>query len=228
MNHLISLECISMDNINEIKFQYGIINRYTRSYNILFIKYNLIWTKLNNIKNNPQKVKQIKLLKEHAFNYKQMLSTVRDNILRAKKRIEIFKVSTFVKYANRSLSEGKSVVIYVNFVESIDIIIEELGIGYGIHNGKTHEENTNAIFNFRLDKVKVIVCTVQFANIGGFMLADTVNGNFPRNVIISGAVLLDILHKICREGCKTPTMQTLMFCEGTVEEEIYNKMKTTS
>jgi hypothetical protein len=211
-----------MDNINEINLQYEIIERNTKLYNILIVKCDSIRTKMNNLTDDPDRMN---ILKIRALEYGKLLSISRNITLDANKLIEIFKIPIFIAYTNRFLSEGKSVVIYVNFIESIDKIIERLGIGSGIHNNKTHEENTDTIFNFITDKCRVIICTIRFANIGGFMFADTVNGNFPRAIIIPGIVPLNILHKICREGCKTSTTQIIMFCKETVEETIYNNLK---
>lgn len=223
MNHLISIECCPMDTVNEINLQYEIIDRNTEIYNKLIVKCDSIRTKMNNLKDDSNKMK---LLKVRALKYGQLLSVSHTIALDANKLIEIFKIPTFIEYTNRFLSEGKSVVIYVNFIETIDTIVEQLGIECGIHNNKTHKENTDTIFNFITDKCRVIICTVQFANIGGFMFTDTTNGKFPRAVIISGIVPFNTLRKICREGCKTPTTQVIIFCGETAEETIYNKLKT--
>jgi len=80
---------------------------------------------------------------------------------------------------------------------------------------------------FQNDKERIIICNIKAGGIG-ISLHD-INGIYQRISLISpcySAVdLVQVLGRIHRAGSKSIAIQKLIFCAGTVEEEINKKVQ---
>jgi len=148
-------------------------------------------------------------------------------INRARQRIEIAKCPYIVELVEKYYFMGKSIVIFLNFKESMGILRELLNnhnvhVGCFIHGGQNQADKQENINVFQSGKERVIMCQMQSGGTG-ISLHDT-TGEYPRVSIISPSWssqdLMQALGRIHRAGAKTPATQLLIYCKDTVEEQI--------
>ena len=148
-------------------------------------------------------------------------------ILYCRMKIEMLKVPTYIEQAKKFIEEGNSVAIFVNFTQSLMTIADELGTKCVIHGQQTREERDDAIKMFNDDEARVIVCNMMSGSCG--ISIHDLHGNFPRVSIISPCYnaqsLVQALGRIYRAGTKTPVRQRIIFCAGTLEEQICENIK---
>jgi SNF2 family DNA or RNA helicase len=142
-------------------------------------------------------------------------------------KIEQLKIPTFVKMAKESLDNGCSVAVFVNFTETLKTLKQELNTSCVIYGQQTTTERDRSIRMFNEDKERVIICNIRSGGVG-ISLHDT-KGDFPRISLISPSWsaqdILQVLGRIHRANGKTPVIQRILFCSGTVEERISFSMK---
>jgi vacuolar-type H+-ATPase subunit E/Vma4 len=149
-------------------------------------------------------------------------------ILRARQKVELLKVPLFVEMIEEGIENGMSIVVFLNFTETIDALSERLNTKC-IVNGdpkyiKFRQQN---IDDFQSDKQRVILINIQ-AGSSGLSLHD-LNGNYPRMSIISpsySAVLMrQSTGRIWRDSAKSKSIQKIIFASGTVEEKVCESVK---
>jgi len=149
-------------------------------------------------------------------------------ILRARQKVELLKVPLFVEMIEEGIENGMSIVVFLNFTETIDALSERLNTKC-IVNGdpkyiKFRQQN---IDEFQSDKQRVILINIQ-AGGSGLSLHD-LNGNYPRMSIISpsySAVLMrQSTGRIWRDSAKSKSIQKIIFASGTVEEKVCESVK---
>jgi len=148
-------------------------------------------------------------------------------ILRARQKIEALKVKTIAELVVDHLANGDSVAVFVNYLDTMRLLqsqLSDLGqpVKCVIKGGQTTEERQNMIDLFNEDKERVIICQIQSGGVG-ISLHDTI-GAHPRVSIISPSWsaqdLMQAFGRIHRASGKTPCIQKLVYCHGTVEEHI--------
>ena len=164
---------------------------------------------------------------------KESRSQALGRIIRARQRIELLKVPTFVELAEDALENGYSIAIFVNFRETIDQLCFHLKTACTIHGEQTMEERDSNIKDFQDNKEKIIIANINAGGVG-VSLHDT-KGRQRMSIISpswSGIVLKQALGRIHRANSQSPAIQKLVFCAKTYEERIYEiikeKMKTMS
>ena len=147
--------------------------------------------------------------------------------LRTRQSVENLKVPVIVELAMTAIYEGIKPVIFVNFRETLDAIVEELENKKfsnlsQIHGGQTEDERTSHIEAFQDNFSQACICTVQAGGVG-LSLHDT-DGNHPRMSIISpGFSAIDLkqaLGRIHRSGGKSVARQYIVFASDSVEDEV--------
>lgn len=152
-------------------------------------------------------------------------------IMKARRMAEIHKVSTFVELAVDAYEQGKSVAIFVNFKETLEAIIKRVSKRVGekliskVCGGQSEIERDAEIANFQSDSTRFIVCNIAAGGVG-ISLHD-LNGNFPRISLLSptysAIAFLQATGRIHREGGKTDCVQYVVYCAGSIEEQVcYN------
>lgn len=153
-------------------------------------------------------------------------------MLRARQRVELLKADTIIDLANEFLEEKKSVVIFVNFNETLDYLKSNIGIKVNnkislIHGGQTMKERQHQIEKFQNNEHKVIISNIRSGGVG-ISLHD-VHGGHPRVSLISPSWsaqdLLQALGRIYRAEGKSKCLQFLVFCAGTIEDQICEVVK---
>jgi hypothetical protein len=141
-------------------------------------------------------------------------------IQKLKQKIELMKVPIFVEQAELYLEEGKSVIIFVNYLKTLLLLGEMLEIKCFIYGKQTIEERKKSIDLFQSNKRRIIACQAR-AGGSGIGLHD-LHGGHPRAVLINypdtAAELLQELGRGPRVGSKTPVIQRII-CVANVPYE---------
>jgi superfamily II DNA or RNA helicase len=147
--------------------------------------------------------------------------------LRARQQAELIKVPLLVEMAEDAIESGMSVVIFLNFSESIKALSKRLNtkcIVWGENKGDERQKNIDA---FQADAERIIIVNVK-AGGAGLSLHD-LNGKYARISLISptpSAVdLRQALGRIHRDGAKSKALQKIVFVANTEEENTCEKVK---
>ena len=143
------------------------------------------------------------------------------NILRARMLAESYKVLDLADMATDLYHQGNSVVIFVNFKETIDTLCQKLDCGR-IDGGQTAQERQKEIDDFQSDKRRILAVNTA-AGGTGLSLHD-VKGKHPRVSLISPSFSaknhLQVLGRIHRNGAKSDAVQKILVAAGSIEENV--------
>ena len=142
--------------------------------------------------------------------------------LRMRQQVELIKVPLFVEMIEEAIEEGFSVVVFVNFTDTLTAIAARLKTTC-IFDGKTSDKvRDRNVELFQEDKERVILVNIQSGG-AGLSLHD-LNGNFPRMSIISPTFspifMRQTLGRIWRDDAKTKSIQRIVCVANTVEEDV--------
>lgn len=148
-------------------------------------------------------------------------------LLRARQLGEASKVPEFVEIAHDLVDEGFSVVVFLNFRETVlafQKLMEDSGVPTAIIIGdQSAEDRENNRLMFSTDAVRVLVCTAAAGGTGVDGLQDTA-GVFPRTSLISPSFSVQefkqTLGRLHRAYAKSDVMQKILIAAGTVEEDV--------
>lgn len=145
--------------------------------------------------------------------------------LRARQEVELLKVPVLEELARDALEADNSVVIFVNFRETLEALLRrlsgthEISVITGAQSGVARDLEVK---RFQKDESRICLATTQ-AGGTGLSLHD-VNGKHPRVSLISPSFsaidLKQALGRIHRAGAKSPAVQKIIFAEGTVEMRV--------
>jgi len=149
-------------------------------------------------------------------------------IIRNRMRIEMLKVTLFMELANEALESGYSVVIFVNYIGTLEYLCFHMKCDCIIKGGQDINDRDSMIKDFQANKKKLIIVMQQAGGVG-ISLHD-LHGNHPRMSIISpswsGQEMRQTLGRIHRAGSKTPAIQKIVYVAQTYEEQLCNIIKT--
>ena len=142
-------------------------------------------------------------------------------IQKLKQKIEFKKVPIFIEQALLYLEEGKSIIIFVNYLNTLNILIDELDIKCKIQGNQTMEERQNAIDLFQSNEERIIICQIRAGGVG-ISLHD-LHGNHPRVTLLNfpdtAIDLLQALGRAPRAGAKSPVLQRIIFVANVEYEK---------
>ena len=150
-----------------------------------------------------------------------LMKQLRDNpgqnqlaqIQKLKQEIEMRKVPIFIEQAGLHLEEGKSVIIFVNYLDSLKVIADQLAIRCRIHGSQTIGERQRVIDLFQSNTERIIICQIR-AGGTGIGLHD-LDGAYPRVTLLNypdtASDLLQALGRAPRSGAKSPVLQRIIF-----------------
>jgi superfamily II DNA or RNA helicase len=174
-------------------------------------EYNKLAIELDEIKNKKDKDK-----------YNPLTLT-----LRAHQKIEILKIPTFIELANDFLQNKFSVVIFVNFTQTLKTLAEMLHTDNIIYGEQNYEDRMRIIEDFQSNKINIIILNIKAGGVG-ISLHDKYGGH-PRVSLISptwsSLDLVQALGRIHRAGGKTRSLQRIIYTADTIEERIAEKLK---
>ena len=145
----------------------------------------------------------------------------------SRQKIELYKVEIITDLVSQYLENKFSIVIFVNFNKTLEILSQILETNCVVHGKQTYEDRIKNISNFQSNKNKIIICNIQAG--GQSINLHDEHGGHPRVSLIvpsySSTLLIQALGRINRAGSKSPSTQRVIFCSGTVEEHISKKLK---
>ena len=148
------------------------------------------------------------------------------NILKARQLAESFKVPDIAEMAGDFIDGGNSVVIFVNFTDSLNALIGLLHCPK-IDGNQTANQRQQAIDDFQSDKANCIVVNIA-AGGTGLSLHD-INGVRPRISLIcptfNAKDYLQVLGRIHRNGAKSDALQKVLVAAGTIEEHVMKAIR---
>jgi superfamily II DNA or RNA helicase len=174
---------------------------------------------------------EIAQLEEQCEGYSEHIFAV---IMKARRKAELLKLPLIQEMVEDLYDEGKSVVIFLNFTESIIALKErleknpklkgKLGFIYGEQNIK---DRWRDIENFQADKLRIMICNLKAGGVA--VSLHDLNGKFPRasllNPSFSAIDLHQALGRIHRQGAKTFCYQRIVFAAKCIEERACNKVQ---
>lgn len=170
-------------------------------------------------------------LEESCQNYSENILAV---ITKERRLIEMLKVPTMLEMIEDLFDEGKSVVCFVNYTETIEVIVnhlkkqkkfkDKIGTVYG---GNSIKNRLQDVEDFNADKKRIMICNLAAG--GQSINLHDLNGKHARATIInpsySAINLLQALGRICRQGGLTTCYQRLVYASGTREERMCYKVQ---
>ena len=149
------------------------------------------------------------------------------NILRSRQLAESFKVPDLAEMAQDLINEGNSVVLFVNFRETVDALTKKLNCGR-IDGGQSAKDRQKVIDDFQSDKTNVVVDNIA-AGGTGLSLHD-INGNRPRVSLIcptfNAKEYVQTLGRIFRNGAKSDSLQKVLVAADSVEETVMTSINS--
>ena len=148
-------------------------------------------------------------------------------ILRERQQVELQKVPLMVEMVEEGIEQGMSVVVFVNFTETLNALSKRLNTKC-IFDGKTPDKvRQQNVDDFQEDKERVILVNVQSGG-AGLTLGD-MTGKYPRLALISpsysAVIMRQCTGRVWRESSKTKSIQKILFVSGTVEEDVCDSVK---
>lgn len=148
-------------------------------------------------------------------------------ILRAQQKIELLKIPIIIELANDFIDAKYSVVIFVNFTQTLVAIGKLLKCDTFIYGEQTQMDRDNAIQDFQDNRVNRIICNIKAGSVG--LSLHDIHGGHPRASIISppwsSTDLVQSLGRIHRAGGMSKSLQRIIYVANTIEEKIAEKLK---
>lgn len=148
-------------------------------------------------------------------------------VMRAHQKIELLKVPLFVELANDFFENKYSVVIFVNFTQTLELLKKMLNtecVIYGKQDAYQREKNIN---DFQDNKTNIIICNIKAGSVG--VSLHDLDGKHPRASLISptwsSIDLQQALGRIHRAGGKSKSLQRIVYVADTIEEKIAEKLE---
>jgi superfamily II DNA or RNA helicase len=170
------------------------------------------------------------------YTVKEMMAENLAKLIYCRQRMEMLKMPIFFDLIEDGLSNQYSIVVFVNYVESLNYICyhmrDTLKTKYDseisvIQGGQTIEDRKENLENFQANKTRLIVIMSQAGGTGTSV--HDIHKTHPRMSIISptwsGDQTKQILGRVHRAG-GTHSIQKLVYIAKTYEEDICKLIKT--
>lgn len=173
-----------------------------------------------------QMAEAIRELDSHAFNDKDPDHPL-TKMLRASQKIELLKVPLAVELATDFLDTGYSVVLFVNYTQTLMELRKALRCELFIDSSVTGENRERAIGIFQSnDQRKLIVNS----RAGGIAISlEDLDGNFPRAGLAmptpSAVVMRQLFGRLHRHGGKSKCLYRILLANHTVEQSIFRNLQ---
>ena len=145
--------------------------------------------------------------------------------LRARQEVELLKVPTLDALTRDAYEEGNSIVLFVNFRDTLEALFKRLSglcpisLVYGSQGDLDRD---TAVRKFQRNETRVCICMTQAGGTGLSLHDET--GEYPRVSLISPSFsaidLRQCLGRVHRATGKSPSIQKIVFASGTVEMRV--------
>lgn len=164
-------------------------------------------------------------LQDRVANYKNHVLAI---ITAARRKVELLKVPTFCEMAEDLMDEGKSVLIFVNYTDTIDALYARLAKKYGpdiigkIHGEQTFKQRWDDIASFQADKKRILLINIA-AGAEAIDLQD-LTGKHPRAALINPSyraiAVIQSIGRADRAYAKSDIWTNLVLAGGTIEDSV--------
>lgn len=184
--------------------------KVNKAFEVMEFNNDILKGKTNNEIDKPDSTNRGKILTE---------------ITKARQLLECIKIPIIHELIQEYHENGYNVVVFLNYTESIHTLAKLLKTDSIINGEKTTEEINENIKKFQNNETNILICNSMMTD--GMSLHDL--HGVPRVSLISPSFsaiqLIQNLGRISRAGAKTPALQRIIFCSGTCEEVICNRIK---
>lgn len=147
-------------------------------------------------------------------------------VMRSHQRVELLKIPTFVELTNEFLNDDHSVVIFVNYTQTLKTLAKMLQTNCLIYGEQTGEEREYNIQEFQANRQHIIICNLASGSVG--VSLHDVHHKRKRASIISpcwnATNLVQALGRVWRaNGSKS--IQRIVYVANTIEESISEKLQ---
>lgn len=167
------------------------------------------------------------------LNAKEQSAECLAKIIYARQKIEMLKVTIFMELIQEALDGNWSVVVFVNFLETMNYLCyhlqsatKEIGGISIVVGGQSIDERNSNIDNFQNNKKRLLIATMQSGGVG--LSLHDIHKTHPRMSIISptwsGQDQKQCLGRIHRAN-GTPSIQKIVYVAKTYEEKICQIIK---
>lgn len=140
--------------------------------------------------------------------------------LRQRQSIELVKVPYLIERAREIVESGGSVVLFLNFHESIDAAKKEFPEAEVIDGRVPAAKRLEIQKRFQENELRAVI--VQIAAGGQSIDLHDLDGRFPRVALLcpqfSGTVEEQAVGRICRVGAKSRALAIRLYAGGTIEQ----------
>jgi hypothetical protein len=167
-------------------------------------------------------------LEKYSENYSQHIFAV---LTKARRLAELYKVPTLCELTEDLVDEGKSVIIGVNYTDSIEAIYSRLVKTIGadkigrIYGEQSFAERQADIEAFQSDKKRVILANLAAG--GECIDLQDITGKHPRALLCNPSyrsiAVLQFLGRHDRAGALSDCLTYLVLAEGTIETSVAAK-----
>jgi hypothetical protein len=172
--------------------------------------------------------REINSLDERTADYSQHVFAI---MIAARRRAELCKVPTFVEMIEEGYSEGKSVVLFTNFDDTVQAVFgrlsEKLKQLVGFITGDRAKQRQQDIEDFNTDKKRIMIANIAAGGVG--VNLHDLNGKYPRFSIISPTWsafnMRQALGRVWRQGGLTKSYQRIVYASGCIEENICHRVQ---
>jgi len=164
-------------------------------------------------------------LEKFSENYSQHIFAV---LTKARRLAELYKVPTLCELAEDMIEEGKSVLIFVNYTDSIDALYARLSKVFGeemigrIYGGQTFNARHSDIADFQSDKKRIMLANLTAG--GECIDLQDITGKHPRVSFINPSYraisVLQCIGRHDRAGAKSDCLTNLVLAHGTIESSV--------
>jgi superfamily II DNA or RNA helicase len=186
------------------------------------------WKGMIDVREAQHQAKMDEAAEEEGMPYANPAYDILPEILFARMRAELSKVPVLIDETLEALEEGLSVVIFINFLPTLDALWTLLELPVGTISGdQKPDERQEQIDAFQSDKFRVMLSTIDSGG-AGISLHD-VTGVHPRLSLVCptwrATTLRQALGRVHRAGGKTKTLQKLLYASGSIEENIADRVR---
>jgi|AntRauTorckE6833_2_1112554.scaffolds.fasta_scaffold09535_3 superfamily II DNA or RNA helicase len=146
-------------------------------------------------------------------------------ISKARQEIELIKIPIFVDLVEEFLENNYSIVIFVNFIRTLERLSRLLKTKCLIYGRNSNEINMRNNEIFQNNESKIIIVSSKMSE--GISLHD-IHGGHPRVSLMSAPDSADRfeqnLGRIHRAESKSPALQRIIYCANTIEEAYGKKL----
>lgn len=153
-------------------------------------------------------------------------ANVLTTMLRARQETELLKVPTLVSMANDGLEEGLSVIIMLNYSDSVEACARELKCPYTITGADKPGERQQTIDAFNADEIDSVVMNIRAGGLG-ISLHGTRTSRRRLVLISPTPSAIDIKQAVGRahRAAGAVSIQRIVYAAGTIEEDMCDKVR---